>query len=866
MLKPKSTLYRLPRPDGPLTNDTLLMGANGNETTAIPLSQIKEFVGGSGGGGSPGQGFIFEDLADYVTTTEAHSKMEVFHVGAAPTLVGNNVVGALTMGSPESFFLAYFQVIKQTSYKMRLFPNTHLQIIATARKINFANLANGDQAIIEAGGKGPVNLEIGEGYINTNVENQDVYLEFEQQAEDWLEIVQTGVELIWKINGTEVVRTPQDPDDAWFNIAVEPSGDPEAPLSTFQYDLTNTLAGYEVSLDVEALTNMVIYQSSHDLKILDRYVAVGDYVQLYDNKSKVVIYPQLSRIYDFDLSDSVNRIEEPVTISTPNPLYTVTPSEEALKGSIHIPGWEMISADFEGTSTPETLEIFEVTESSGYGRRLEIKYDYDPEGLMTEVMAEFKLRKDYIHNFDSSGSSFGSASDIEYRVYAGADRDKNYLSLKITRYPTVTYALSIVDENGVENPWASLSALSDVRINLKEFMSLRILNSNSTLLAAAVVDMEDNYTKVLDFTNADTDVTVQVFYSVNETAAAELPWNYYLPFQNLRISAQSMRDYLNLIPIEMNYGSGNSTFKFDKQKSFGAYFICADSMEEICAKIIQSNTDLVAVMIFVTYNAEEDKYSYIINGSGSNNSGNGNFTLAPEQDFIINIMKAPATISMVINTVEGGLGRSGTGGIKQKLFLAELGPVLMGLGSAPDKNIQYDLSLVKGPSTINFDSIQTRDRVRFTGGTTTIAGQTINAGDIVEFFNGKEEVLVTRKQGTTSDKVILLEVQNNYGNIVDEVRAWYDPVTKRILFSGSFYYSGYGNNDIYRIILPNSIKDKINQVMSVGFFGQSSMTQYGSTIYASQYSDYLSVQMGYVGGGYVTGTVAVPDSTIATVS
>ena len=105
-----------------------------------------------------------------------------------------------------------------------------------------------------------------------------------------------------------------------------------------------------------------------------------------------------------------------------------------------------------------------------------------------------------------------------------------------------------------------------------------------------------------------------------------------------------------------------------------------------------------------------------------------------------------------------------------------------------------------------------------------------------------------------------------HGNTSYDVRAWYDPIAKRIIFSGSFYYSGYGNNEIYRIILPPSIIGRINQTMFIGYFGKPNMTQYGGIIYTGDYTDYLSVQMAYTGGNYVSGTVVIPDSTIATVN
>ena len=125
------------------------------------------------------------------------SVIEYFFMGTPPTLIGNNVVGTLAAINNQSVFIAWFKVVAQTSYKVRLFPNTVMKIIATKRKIDFTNVGQGSNPITDAGGKGPVILNIGEGAISTNVENQDIDLTFTPAAEDWLEITQTGTELSW---------------------------------------------------------------------------------------------------------------------------------------------------------------------------------------------------------------------------------------------------------------------------------------------------------------------------------------------------------------------------------------------------------------------------------------------------------------------------------------------------------------------------------------------------------------------------------------------------------------------------------------------------------------------------------------------
>ena len=48
MLKPKSTIHRLTRTSTPLTDNTLLMGTNGEETNAISLEEVKQYLGPGG--------------------------------------------------------------------------------------------------------------------------------------------------------------------------------------------------------------------------------------------------------------------------------------------------------------------------------------------------------------------------------------------------------------------------------------------------------------------------------------------------------------------------------------------------------------------------------------------------------------------------------------------------------------------------------------------------------------------------------------------------------------------------------------------------------------------------------------------------
>ena len=890
MIKPKSAIHRLTRTSKPLTDNTLFMGTNGNETNAISLEEVKQYLGpgdtvnaiplsqkgqpngvptlGSNGkipssqlpanGDGGGAGFIFEDLADYVSTVNTPSTFDYFFMGSPPTLTGNNVVGTLTANDNQSMFIAWFKVAAQTSYKVRLFPNTVMQFITTERKIDVTNTGPGSDPISDAGIKGMFILDIRVGTISMEMENQGIDLTFTPAAEDWLEITQTGTELILVINGEEVARTPQDPDGEWLNVLMTPTGDPEAPLNKFQYDLTNTLAGQEISLDIDQLSDMVIYRSSHALKILDRYVAVGDYVQLYEDKTKAIIYPQLSPIYDFDLSSPENQVIKPVQITNTNPTFILTPSEEENKGSISFPYQEIFYTDFADLS-PETLENFHVYDQEGTRPQLSINQDFDPDGLLDEVIAEFLINKDYITSFSSSYSSFGNASSISFYFYAGAARDVDYLRLRIERYPTTAIAWYLCTDVGTESLIFQVTSIEDVRISLKDGLALKKVNTNSPL--DTVTDTADGYTKYLDFTDDSDKITVRAVYQSSEEARTADPYTFSRPMQNLSITQQLIKNYTNLVPVEVDYATGTSTFKFDKEKSFYFYFISANSLSEVCSKIVASQTDLVKFLLVISYRSETDDYYYFMQVSGGNSSKNGTFTLGSSEELIFTLNKSPSSLQGSI----AGNSVTATGGVKSKLFITDASMIFKN-GILPAIDMEYDFSDVTVAAAINFESIRDRDRVRFVGGETTFNGKVIKSGDIVEFFNNKNEILITRAVDDADEAPIDLTVMTNDGVTTTDVKAWYEPATKRIRISGTVYISSYGGR-ILRISVPDSLQGRISNRFQVGFFAAANITQYVPPLLnCSNNGNELAVEFQYGGGQYMYGNVAIPDATIAIVN
>lgn len=273
MLKPKSTIHRLPRTGEALTDNTLLMGTNGNETNAISLEEVKEYLGPAGttdaiplsqkgqpngvptlgpngkipssqlpaSTGSGGSGFIFEDLAEHVEITTIPAEMEFFHMGQPPVFSGDNVLGSVTLSGGQTVAISSFKVAKETSYKIRLPLNIQIGIYQTKLKIDLLNSRN---PIEDAGGGEPIILTTGENEISIVLGEQEINISSAYTAEDWLKITQTGTELIWEINGNEIGRMSQDPDYVWIGVLQEVD---ETISSSFEYDLTETVS--IVSLD-----------------------------------------------------------------------------------------------------------------------------------------------------------------------------------------------------------------------------------------------------------------------------------------------------------------------------------------------------------------------------------------------------------------------------------------------------------------------------------------------------------------------------------------------------------------------------------------------------------------------------------------
>ena len=886
MLKPKSAIYRLPRTSTPLTDNTLLMGANGNETNAISLEEVKEYLGSedtanavplsqkgqpngvatlesngkipssqlpeiSGGGGT---GFIFENLEDHFLVSDRPSAVDYFYNGNPPTLIGNNIVGTLETNDQQSGFISWFEIADKTSYKIRLLGYTGIQFIETQKKVDFANVGvePNYNPILAAGNGSPISITIANGYISANTEFGNFYKSSTYAEEEWLEITRNGTEVIWTIDGVELMRLPQDLGKKWVNILV---GSLNNSTSKLQYDLTNTIAYRQLDLDISRLSDMVIYRSNSALEILGHRIAVGDYVQLYDNKTKVITYPQFSPVYDFNLSSPDNQIINPVQIINTNPEFILTQGEDD-KGNIFFPYQENIFNNFLDLPS-ETLENFYVSDQQGFTPELRIKENFDPEGLLNEVVAEFKINKDYITTFNKYYTRLGTASSASFYFYAGADKNKNYLRLKIERYPTQITSWHVCGEDGVENFLYETADVDNVKISLKQGIYLRQKDPNN--ISSVLVDNIYAYINYLNFTDNSDTITVRAVYKISEEARTGAPSTFSPPIRGIGFSQPLIKNYTNFTPVEIDYKTGVSTLKLDKEKSFSFYFIDADSLSEFWSKITESQSDLKGIVLDIYYNPSNQLYSFTMNGLGGTVNKSGSFSLNPNEELIVGLNKSSTSLQLSIK----GNSLTSNGLAKNKLFITDAS-MLFKVGILPEKNIRYDFSKIDKTPIINFDSIQDRDRVRFIGGETAFNGKAIKEGDIVEFFDQKSKLLITPTISIPEETRVDLVVTGNDGSLVDDVRAWYDPIVKRICVTGNIWFTGYGNTVILKISKPDFLQTKTIRMLRIGCSSLGNITTYaGSVLICQHYPSEFQISVPYAGDTYLQGNIVIPDSTMA---
>lgn len=100
MLRPKSAIHRLPRTSTPLTDNTLLMGTNGNETNAISLEEVKEYLGPAGGGSGGGGGINVIEY-DPSLHKQATPVVNTDWTPVGNTAVWDSATGVMGVGTPN---------------------------------------------------------------------------------------------------------------------------------------------------------------------------------------------------------------------------------------------------------------------------------------------------------------------------------------------------------------------------------------------------------------------------------------------------------------------------------------------------------------------------------------------------------------------------------------------------------------------------------------------------------------------------------------------------------------------------------------------------------------------------------------------
>lgn len=238
------------------------------------------------------------ELSTAVTLNSTSSTMQQLSDTPTQTLTGTNIVGSLNVPDRADLLSGSFQLYQTSSFKIKLITGNYYGILAATRAVPW-----GSQAQYTAShGTGLVNLwvkyddTVPETRITVEINGATgINIPYVPTGDDWLEIVQDGTELHWKINGTDVLQTPQNPLENWFNIYN--NGDyggsnPDERANILQYDLTGTVAYKEIALPNTTIVAGKYYHIDEYCQILNKSLIVGDYVQFFNNNAHAVIHKQ----------------------------------------------------------------------------------------------------------------------------------------------------------------------------------------------------------------------------------------------------------------------------------------------------------------------------------------------------------------------------------------------------------------------------------------------------------------------------------------------------------------------------------------------------------------------------------------------
>lgn len=799
-----------------------------------------------------GAGFEFAELSDHIQTITTPSEMDFFTPTNNVVFSGTNINGSVVIPA-GGVLLSYFKTIQQTFFRLRLQNSVSYNIIPTVDQVDIGY--QGGDPFEAAGGKPPIIVSMGENTITTNG-GEPISLSVSEFY--WLDIVLSGTQIIGTISGQNVFTIEQYSDANWMNVIIQM----QTPEVTFAYDLTETAGDFTQGLNMETIQDMVIYHSDIDFNFLGRKISVDDYVQLHENKTKVLVFPQLSRIYDFDVVDLNNRIIEPLEVTSLNDGISVTETSETL-GSFTLPALKSLYENFSGLqSTPDVFMIDQYSDGQLTLDYLKIKPDLDTEGTMSTVYGEYQLAKGNIYRLPYGRNNRGSASMVSVYFYAGDDRDTNYIRLKWSNYPNVRYDWYISNNDpGGEVLIATTTSMESLLINLKDGIGTFVPSNVSDNLVMNASD----FTKQLDFTNAAEYITVGLKYEVEEEAATADSFSYHLPIENDAHYVAYYSDYINSMPVVFDFETGSFKLTIEREKSVGFYFTAANNLNDLCENLLNSNGDLEIIMLNLTYNPTTQIYTFLLSDPAGITK-TGSFALGDLPETLEIILTKPSKNSMVINLFGQTIHSQGMN--TQKLFVSPINGVYS-IGDFPTHNIGYDLTEVIGISNLDLSKINQRDRIRILGGSDTILGKTVEIGDIVEFFNNKTEVIVTKAPvEEESTEEIQLVVKDKYDSITDRLRAWYDPKKKRIMIGGTIYYGGYGAENLFKIELSAELYDKLNAGLRVGTFADSSFSNYaGSVFEPTKFLDVNAISVRLNGSStYMSGYITIPDTMIFTVN
>ena len=279
---------------GDLSNLNTRVGTAENEVTGLK-NRVQNLE--NNGGGSPVVPTV-EELSTVVTLNTVASTMQQLSNTPTQTMTGTNIVGSLNVPDRTDLLSGNFQLSADSSFKIKLITGNYYGILTATQSVPW------DDASRYAATHGTSIMNLWVTYDGAVPETRltlrfsgmaGVNIPYTSTGDDWLEIVQDGNELHWKINGTDLLQTPQNPLENWFNIynngdyGVSNPGD---RANTLQYNLTGSVAYKEITLPNTDIVAGQYYHIDEYCRIVNKSLIVGDYVQFFNNNAHAVIHKQ----------------------------------------------------------------------------------------------------------------------------------------------------------------------------------------------------------------------------------------------------------------------------------------------------------------------------------------------------------------------------------------------------------------------------------------------------------------------------------------------------------------------------------------------------------------------------------------------